>query len=90
MKIYVGNLPYAVTEDDLKDSFSEFGEVLNINIVADNFTGQSKGYGFVEMQDDADASNAIQALDESPLKGRNIIVNRARPRNARIRRRQRH
>ena len=90
MKIYVGNLSYAVTEDDLRDSFSEFGEVVKINIIADSFTGKSKGYGFVEMHDDEDASNAIQALDESPLKGRNIIVTRARPRNARIRRHRRH
>jgi len=90
MKIYVGNLPYAVTEDELTDAFSQFGEVINANIVADNFTGRSKGYGFVEMQDDTDASDAIQALDESPLKGRNIVVNKAKPRNARMHRRSHH
>lgn len=90
MKIYVGNLPYAVTEDELTDTFSQFGEVINANIVEDDSTGQSKGYGFVEMLDESNASDAIQALHESPLKGRNIVVNKARPRNARLYRRNNH
>lgn len=90
MKIYVGNLSYTVTEDDLTDTFSDFGEVINTNIISDGLTGQSKGYGFVEMEDKTDASDAILALDESPLKGRNIVVNKARPRNAKYRRRNRH
>jgi len=90
MKIYVGNLSYVVTKDELADAFSQFGEVINANIIEDGLTGQSKGYGFVEMLNDCDASEAIQALNESPLKGRNIVVNEARPRHGRLYRRNKH
>ncbi len=83
MNIYVGNLPYNVTEDELKELFSEFGEVTTVNIITDKFSGQSKGFGFVEMTNDPEADEAIKALDGSELKGRNIKVNQAKPRGER-------
>ncbi len=78
MKIYVGNLSYSVTDDDLVDAFSDFGDVASVNIVMDEATGQSKGYGFVEMQVKSEARDAVQVLNESPLCGRIIRVNEAR------------
>ncbi|HEC29694.1 MAG TPA: RNA-binding protein [Gammaproteobacteria bacterium] len=87
MKIYVGNLPYTVTEVELKDAFSEFGEVINANIISDKHSGKSMGYGFVEMQD-SNASDAITALHESPLQGRNIKVNKANDGGSRTRRKK--
>jgi len=90
MNIYVGNLPYNVTENDLKDSFAEFGEVTNVNLIIDKFSGRSKGFGFVEMANDAEASAAIEALNESDYSGRNIKVNEARPREERPQRRSRY
>ncbi len=88
MNIYVGNLPYNVTEDELKELFSEFGEVTTVNIITDKFSGQSKGFGFVEMTNDSEADEAIKALDGNELKGRNIKVNQAKPRGERPQRRQ--
>ncbi len=90
MNIYVGNLPYNLTEDDLKAAFSEFGEVSSANIIMDKMSGQSKGFGFVEMPDDSEADQAIKALNESALNGRNIKVNQARPRGERSPRRPRY
>jgi RNA recognition motif-containing protein len=90
MNIYVGNLPYTLTEDDLKSAFSEFGEVSSANIIMDKMSGQSKGFGFVEMPDDSEADQAIKALNESALNGRNIKVNQARPRGERSPRRSRY
>jgi RNA recognition motif-containing protein len=90
MNIYVGNLPYSLTEDDLKAAFSEFGEVSSANIIMDKMSGQSKGFGFVEMPDNAEADQAIKALNESALNGRNIKVNQARPRGERSPRRPRY
>ena len=90
MNIYVGNLSYRVTEEELKEIFSEYGEVSSVNLIIDNFSGQSKGFGFVEMARQADAEEAIKALNESLLKGRNIKVNQARPRNERPQRKYRH
>ncbi|GMT47263.1 MAG: RNA-binding protein [bacterium] len=87
MNIYVGNLPYNVTEDELKELFSEFGEVSTVNIITDKFSGQSKGFGFVEMTNDSEADEAIKALDGTELKGRNIKVNQAKPRGERPQRR---
>ncbi len=83
MKLYVGNLPYSVTEDDLRQMFSEFGEVGSVNIITDKFSGQSKGFGFVEMADNAEADAAIKGLNETSQGGRNIKVNQARPREQR-------
>ncbi len=90
MNIYVGNLPYNLTDDDLKAAFSEFGEVSSANIIMDKMSGQSKGFGFVEMPDDSEADQAIKALNESALNGRNIKVNQARPRGERSPRRPRY
>ena len=80
MNIYVGNLSFNVTEDELKGVFAEFGEVVSANIITDRYTGKSKGFGFIEMPNQSEAENAIKELNESPLKDRNIIVNQARPR----------
>ena len=90
MNIYVGNLPYSLTEDDLRAAFSEFGEVSSVNIIMDRMSGQSKGFGFVEMPDNSEADEAIKALNESALNGRNIKVNQARPRGERSSRRPRY
>ncbi|HEO65226.1 MAG TPA: RNA-binding protein [Spirochaetes bacterium] len=86
MNIYVGNLPYSATEDDLKNTFSEYGEVASVTVITDKFSGQSKGFGFIEMPNDSEADAAIKQLNESELKGRNIKVNQAKPREDRPRR----
>lgn len=83
MNIYIGNLPYGATEDELKNAFSEFGEVSSVNIIKDKFSGQSKGFGFIEMPNSSEADAAINALNETELQGRNIKVNKARPRSDR-------
>jgi RNA recognition motif-containing protein len=80
MNIYVGNLSYSVTSDDLRKAFEPFGDVSSANVVTDKFTGQSKGFGFVEMSNKAHGDAAIKALDGKDLKGRAIRVNEARPR----------
>ena len=80
MNIYVGNLSYSVTSDDLRKAFESFGEVSTANVVTDKFTGQSKGFGFVEMPSKSNSEAAIKALDGQDLKGRPIRVNEARPR----------
>ena len=81
-KLYVGNLAYAVTDQDLKDLFSESGTVESVAVISDKFSGQSKGFGFVEMADAGEAAAAIQSLDGTEFKGRNIKVNEAKPREA--------
>ncbi len=83
MNIYIGNLPYSVTEDELRDAFSEFGQVDRANIIKDKFSGRSKGFGFVEMPNDEEAQSAIESLNDSDLNGRTIKVNQARPREER-------
>jgi RNA recognition motif-containing protein len=90
MNLYVGNMHYSVNEDDLKEAFSEFGELTSVNIIMDKFSGQSKGFGFVEMPNNAEADKAIKALNGSGLKGRNIKVNQAKPRGERSSRRPRY
>lgn len=90
MKLYVGNLAYSVTESDLMDTFSEFGEVTEVNLITDKFSGRSKGFAFVEMPDKSEAQAAIDALNETSLKGRDMRVNEARPKEDRPRRRQRY
>ena len=80
MNIYVGNLSYRMTEDDLHQAFAEFGEVTSAKIITDRDTGQSKGFGFVEMPNQSEGEAAISALNESDVKGRNLRVNEARPR----------
>jgi RNA recognition motif-containing protein len=86
MNIYVGNLAYSVTDDELRDAFSAFGEVSRASVIMDRDTGRSKGFGFVEMPDDAQAEVAIKELNEQPIGGRPIRVNEARPREDRPRR----
>ena len=82
-KLYVGNLSYAVTNDDLEDLFAQVGKVVSAAVVADRFSGQSRGFGFVEMESSGDVAKAIAELDGKDLKGRNIKVNEARPREFR-------
>ena len=79
MNIYVGQLPYSVTEDDLKKLFSEFGELESVRIITDRETGRSKGFGFVEMPNNSDADRAIKALNGREVDGRSIKVNPADP-----------
>lgn len=90
MNIYVGNLPYSVTENDLKEAFAEFGEVSSASLISDKFSGQSKGFGFVEMPNNSEADAAIKALNESSFQGRNIKVNQAKPKGDRPQRRPRY
>ena len=80
MKLYVGNLSYEITEQDLQQMFEQFGQVGSATIIKDKYSGQSKGFGFVEMDTQADAQSAIEALNGKEMKGRAIIVNEARPR----------
>ncbi len=89
MNIYVGNLQYGVTEDELKELFEEFGEVMSVKIITDKYSGRSKGYGFVEMSNNNDAKKAIESLNEKDLRGRNIRVNQAREREENPRRNSR-
>jgi RNA recognition motif-containing protein len=83
MNIYAGNLSRELTEDELKEAFAAYGAVDSAKIIADKFTGISRGFGFVEMPDDSEAQNAIGELNGKDLKGRTIIVNKARPRDDR-------
>jgi len=86
MNIYVGNLAYSVTDDELREAFSAFGDVSRASVIMDRETGRSKGFGFVEMPDDAQAEAAINGLNEKDLAGRPIRVNEAKPREDRPRR----
>jgi len=79
-KLYVGNLSFNTSEADLRDEFTKYGEVTSVKIVHDAMTHQPRGFGFVEMANDAEAANAIAALNGSNLGGRTIVVNEARPR----------
>ena len=79
-KLYVGNLAYSVTNEDLEGLFSQAGKVDSAVVVVDKFSGQSRGFGFVEMADSNDAARAIEEFNDPELKGRNIRVNEARPR----------
>lgn len=90
MNIYVGNLAFSVNEEDLRDLFSEFGEVASVNIVTDRFTKQSKGFGFVEMPNNSEADKAIKGLKGNELKGKNIKISQAEKRKRPQRRRRRY
>ena len=83
MNIYVGNLPFDVSEDDLQQTFAAFGTVDTVSIIKDKFSGRSKGFAFVEMGQQAEAQAAIDALNGEDLKGRPLTVNEARPRTDR-------
>lgn len=80
MNIFVGNLNYQASETELESLFSEFGAVTSVKIIKDNETGRAKGFAFVEMENDAEAEEAIQALHETDFKQRALVVNKARPR----------
>ena len=82
-KLYVGNLAYSVRDQDLQDAFGAYGQVQSAKVMMDRDTGRSKGFGFVEMESDADAQSAINGLNGQPLAGRSIVVNVARPREER-------
>jgi RNA recognition motif-containing protein len=81
MNIYVGNLSYEATEEDLQQAFEAFGQVESVRIIKDKYSGQSKGFGFVEMPAKAEAESAIEGLNGKELKGRTLNVNEARPRS---------
>ena len=78
-KLYVGGIPYSTTEAELKDAFAQAGDVTSAAIIIDKMTGRSKGFGFVEMTNDADADKAISMWDGKDFQGRNLTVNEARP-----------
>lgn len=80
MKLYVGNLPYSTTGEELEVAFTEYGEVASANVVQDRDTGRSRGFGFVEMPSDESAKAAIEAMNGKDFNGRNLVVNEARPR----------
>ena len=83
MNIYLGNIAWSMTEDAVEALFAEFGTVSSVKIITDKYSGRSKGCGFVEMDDDAAAQAAIDALNDSEHDGRNLRVNQARPREDR-------
>ena len=81
MKIYVGNMSYDTSEDDLRKAFEAHGQVDSVAVISDQYSGRSKGFGFVEMPNEAEAKAAMENLNEKDLQGRTIKVNEARPRN---------
>jgi RNA recognition motif-containing protein len=83
-KLYVGGLPYSVTEGRLEEIFSEYGSVQSARVISDKFTGQSRGFGFVEMGSTEEAQKAIAALNGTQLDGRTLVVNEARPQERRL------
>jgi len=80
-KLFVGSLPWSISDEELKATFEKHGTVVSAKIVTDRNTSRSRGFGFVEMESDSDAKNAIKALNNSELNGRNIVVNEAKSRN---------
>lgn len=80
MTIYVGNIPYTVNETDIEQLFAEYGIVISVKIITDKFTHRSKGYGFVEMENEVEGEKAIENLNGKDVLGRNIKVSRANPR----------
>src|SRR3990172_2358512 len=78
-KLYVGGLPYSVTEGQLEEIFSKHGSVLSAHVISDKFSGKSRGFGFVEMASSEEAKRAIEALNGTDLEGRTLVVNEARP-----------
>ena len=81
--IYVGNLSYEATEDDIRTAFEQYGQVSSVNIIQDRETGRSRGFAFVEMSDGTEAKQAIEKLDLTDIAGRRVTVNEARPRQER-------
>ncbi len=80
MNVYVGNLPREATENDVREAFAAFGQVTSVKLITDKFSGESRGFGFVEMPTQAEAQAAINGLNGKQLKGRMLTVNEARPR----------
>lgn len=80
MKLYIGNLSYSTTEDEIVELLSQYGTADSVQLIKDRATGQSKGFGFVEMNDNSEADTAIKALNESNFKGRKLKLNQAQPR----------
>ena len=78
-KLYVGNIPFQAEQNDLEDLFKQAGNVISVKIVKDNITGQSKGFGFIEMSSDEEAKKAVDMFNGHSFLGREIIVNKARP-----------
>lgn len=78
-KLYVGNLSYATTDQELQDLFAQHGTVQSANVVTDRYTGRSRGFGFVEMGSEEEAKQAIEAINGTDFQGRNLVVNEARP-----------
>ena len=78
-KLFVGSLPWSVDDSQLQSTFETHGAVVSAKVIKDRATGRSRGFGFVEMENSSDAQNAIKALNESKLEGRNIVVNEAKP-----------
>ena len=83
MKIYVGNLSWTADENELRDAFAAHGEVTSLQVITDRETGRSRGFAFVEMANDAEAKNAISAVNNKEIDGRQLKVNEAKPRNER-------
>ena len=79
MNIFVGSLPFSIDEADLRESFEAYGAVSSVKIITDKFTGRSKGFGFVEMENDTEAEKAIQELNGASVDGRTIVVNKSEP-----------
>ena len=80
-KLFVGSLPWSVNDEELKETFEKHGTVVSAKVITDRDTRRSRGFGFVEMESSSDANNAISALNNSELNGRNIVVNEAKSRN---------
>ncbi len=80
-KLFVGSLPWSVNDEELKENFEKHGPVVSAKVIMDRDTNRSRGFGFVEMESSSDAKNAISALNDSELNGRNIVVNEAKSRN---------
>ena len=81
MNLYVGNLSYDMSEENLRSEFAEYGEVQSAKIITDKFTGRSRGFGFVEMTSDDEGKKAMEELNGKEIEGRQLVVNEARPRN---------
>ena len=80
-KLFVGSLPWSVNDEELKETFEKHGSVVSAKVIMDRDTSRSRGFGFVEMESSSDANDAIKALNDSELNGRNIVVNEAKPRD---------
>jgi len=80
MKLFVGNIPFSATEDELRALFEEVGQVENVKIIMDKFSGRSRGFGFVEMPNNDESNTAIERLNNADFSGRKLIVNEAKPR----------